>query len=305
MSLSVGYYPKDLVESLQEGGDVLGVVGFGGGAHAAAALTVPIAAQGGLVEVWRGGRVTAGRVGDVTCADDGQWLFAAIAVDAGRDIETAAYAAYRELLAVLDARGYPHLVRVWQYFSGINDKEEELERYRRFNRGRHAALAGYLAAGRHRPAATAIGCDGDGLYLYALARRTPGAPIENPRQISAFHYPPDYGPQPPDFTRAMRVDGDCRYLFISGTAAIVGHASHHAGDADAQCRETVRNLDAVLQAGGLAAPRIEAIKVYVRPGQAVPRLPDPWGKAPTLVLASAICRAELLVEIEALAVDCA
>lgn len=282
---------------------MLGVIGFGGGEQAAVTLDVPMAGAGSLYEVWRGGLTSAGRAGSVSYAEDGQWLFASVAMTARPGIEEAAFSAYTELLAVLAARGYPHLIRVWQYFSGINDEEENLERYRRFNRGRHAALKDYLATGRRRPAATAIGCAGDGFYLYALARRQPGTPIENPRQVPAFCYPSDYGPQPPDFTRAMRVDGDCAYLFISGTAAIVGHASHHPGNAEAQCHETLCNLDAILAAGGLKTPRVAAVKVYVRPGERPPHLVPPWAGAPQLVLASAICRAELLVEIEAFVVD--
>ncbi|MDA8390174.1 MAG: pteridine-dependent deoxygenase [Gammaproteobacteria bacterium] len=302
MPLLVGYYPKDTLESLRAGGDVLGVVGFGGGAQTAATLDVPMAGGDGLYEVWRGGRTSAGRVGRVSYAEDGEWLFASVAVTTQPGVEEAAFAAYTELLAALAARGYPHLIRVWQYFSGINDEEENLERYRRFNRGRHAALKGYLARGLRRPAATAIGCAGDGFYLYALARRQAGMPIENPRQVPAFRYPPDYGPQPPDFTRAMRVNGDKAYLFISGTAAIIGHESHHAGNAAAQFDETLRNLEAILAAGGLTAPRVAAVKVYMRPGGRPPPLPQPWGDAPLLVLTSAICRAELLIEIEALVV---
>ncbi len=55
-------------------------------------------------------------------------------------------------------------------------------------------------------------------------------------------------------------------LAISGTAAVVGHASAHAGDIDAQLAETLRNLETLLDTGGM--PRgfgpHAPLKVYVR-----------------------------------------
>src|SRR3546814_12468443 len=55
------------------------------------------------------------------------------------------------------------------------------------------------------PAATAIGrCDDARVVqVYWLAARTPGMPVENPRQVSAYRYPRQYGPQQPSFARAM------------------------------------------------------------------------------------------------------
>jgi hypothetical protein len=55
------------------------------------------------------------------------------------------------------------------------------------------------------PAATCIGrFDGvRRLQVYWLAAREAGLPLENPRQVSAFRYPRQYGPQSPSFSRAL------------------------------------------------------------------------------------------------------
>ena len=78
-------------------------------------------------------------------------------------------------------------------------------------------------------AATAIGLPSppDQLHVHWLATKQPGIAIENPRQVSAFAYPRDYGPVAPGFSRAMLLPGDTPLLLISGTASIVGHASQH------------------------------------------------------------------------------
>jgi chorismate lyase/3-hydroxybenzoate synthase len=97
---------------------------------------------------------------------------------------------------------------------------------------------------------------------------------------------------------------------ISGTASIVGHASQHEEDLDAQLRETLTNLDALLQRaqpdGQLASARLDRnslVKAYVRyrdDAAVVERtlLDRLGGAVPILILAADICRSELLVEIE-------
>ena len=57
-----------------------------------------------------------------------------------------------------------------------------------------------------------------------------------------------YGPHAPGFARAMRAPTHSPQVYISGTAAIVGHASHHGEDFAAQLDETLTNLDSLLTA---------------------------------------------------------
>ena len=63
----------------------------------------------------------------------------------GVSLEQTTYDAYRRLLGELQELGYPHLWRAWNYFPGINEDEEGLERYQRFTVGRYQAFAEMLA----------------------------------------------------------------------------------------------------------------------------------------------------------------
>jgi enamine deaminase RidA (YjgF/YER057c/UK114 family) len=138
-------------------------------------------------------------------------------------------------------------------------------------------------------------------------------PIENPRQISAYAYPADYGPRSPTFSRASvcRI-GDDDVLFLSGTASIVGHRTVHPGDVVAQTRETVRNIEAMIAEANRVAPQAGftlgnlCYKVYVRHpadvGAIREALQRSLGASARLIFLRAdICRQDLLVEIEATA----
>ena len=84
--------------------------------------------------------------------------------------------------------------------------------------------------------------------MYCLSARQPGSPLENPRQVSAWRYPRQYGPQAPSFARGMlAAPGSSLPLLLSGTASVVGHATLHGEDTLRQLEETFANLDAGLQ----------------------------------------------------------
>lgn len=266
-------------------------------------IVVPLpAADGGapLSEHWRAAQpVRHGRDGRFGWAEDGAHLAFRLTTQAGdsRHMEQAAERAYCELVALLRARGYPHPLRIWNYFDDVTGGQGEDQRYRRFCVGRHQALA---APGfeRRLPAATVIGSRAPGFVLYGLAAREPGEPVENPRQISAFRYPREYGPRSPSFSRALRVGGR---LYVSGTAAVVGHATRHAYDTRGQCAEMLTNLGALLdQAGG--AWRAELLRLYVRRASdaalAVESVRAAWPAAALQTLQGDICRQDLMVEIE-------
>ncbi len=122
------------------------------------------------------------------------------------------------------------------------------------------------------PAACALGSPaGSPLSIYFLAARRPPKMIENPRQTSAYHYPPKFGRHRPIFSRAC-VWGEpgSGQLFVSGTASIVGHETIHRGDVVAQTRETMVNIGALLEeanrvvgSGRYSVAGLK-LKVYVR-----------------------------------------
>ena len=270
-------------------------------------------------EVWRANApVRCGREpgpaeagGDIAWATDGELLFGAIEVDeAAIGIAAAARHAYARAIAFVQASGTPHLLRIWNYLDAITLGEGDTERYREFCVGRAQGLGDFDVT--RLPAATAIGrCDGQRVVqVYWLAARTPGTPVENPRQVSAYRYPRQYGPQSPSFARAMLPPSDRMPLLLSGTAAVVGHASQHAGELQAQLEETFRNFDALIGAAQGHRPELPAhfgpstrLKVYVRDAHDLPQVARAldlrFGDAvPRVLLHAAICRRELAVEID-------
>lgn len=233
--------------------------------------------------------------------------------DTRTDPAQLAEQAYRQLLAASAAHGCPRLLRAWNFLPEINRGEGDEERYRRFCLGRAAALE---AAGIDAPelcAGTAIGGDDPHMRIMLLCGATPGINIENPRQVSAYHYPRIYGPRSPSFARATALvssDGPA-LLMISGTASVVGHESVHGGDLDGQIEEIRLNLDALLETsaarlGRSALARFGSdslIRVYVREATDWPRIAQRfagiWPGVPLVGLRGDICRADLLLEVEA------
>lgn len=313
-------YDARAAHAVLDDAHVLAAIGFGDGApdhDDPRWLRVRLPVHGAApLEVWRSDRVVErGRDGDLAWAHDGALQFGALEIEeaAGDDaLGLAAQAAYRRLLAFTAARGYPHLLRVWNYLDAITDGDGDDERYKRFCLGRGRGLGG--AVDGPLPAATAIGrprpaAPGARLQVYWLAARTPGTPVENPRQLSAYRYPRQYGPQPPSFARAMLAPGDVP-LLLSGTASIVGHESRHAHCVLAQVDETLANFDSLLAAARAHRPDLPArfgagsrLKVYVRDAAdldavaaALDARLDP--AVPRIVLHASVCRRELRVEID-------
>jgi chorismate lyase/3-hydroxybenzoate synthase len=262
------------------------VVAFG--EPVAGALTVPLRTlgAGAHVEEWE-------------CGDD--LLFGSVVVSEAEPLEEHARQAYARLIGDVRAAGYPYFVRMWNYLGGINDHDREAERYQLFCAGRHDA---FVAAGYHHdvdlPAASAVGMRGRGLVTYFLAAREPGVQVENPRQVAAYRYPPEYGRKSPSFSRAT-VWKD--RVFVSGTSSVRGHATVHAGDVAAQLDETLQNIEAVLAQTGRTTSNVISAKTYIR-------RPDDYdliaarldGLLPSnLYLQADICRADLLLEIECVA----
>jgi chorismate lyase/3-hydroxybenzoate synthase len=311
--LEVGYERIDPARVLARP-DTLAVIRFGGAAAPAGdprLIQVPLEVLHGpaeVLETWRvDGPVRHGRDGALAWAQGGGYLMASLVVPetgpaGARD---AAARGYRQLLAALATHGHPYMLRAWNYLADINRGDGEQERYRHFTIGRAEGIHGLPA--EDFPAATAIGRrDGrNDLVVYALAGREPGRPVENPRQVSAYRYPRQYGPVPPSFARGMRLATRPPTLLISGTASVVGHESLH-DQVEPQARETLRNLDALVQAAGLG-PRMDParslLKAYVRHAADAPALAAILGEAGLpddrlLLLHGDICRADLLLEID-------
>jgi chorismate lyase/3-hydroxybenzoate synthase len=239
------------------------------------------------------------------------YAMVALRVAENGDVEKAAQSAYERLITCVRPSAHPYMLRIWNYFGGINAGDGDSERYRRFCVGRAAGVDGRF--NDPPPAATAIGASAsDGfLQVVALCARTPAIALENPRQTPAWRYPREYGPVSPGFSRGALLDADTAQprLLASGTASIVGHVSQHADDVAAQLSESVGNLEALLAEGSARAQRefslagCEALRVYLRDPADLARAQAavagtalPGGRV--LYLHGDVCRRELSVELE-------
>jgi enamine deaminase RidA (YjgF/YER057c/UK114 family) len=124
----------------------------------------------------------------------------------------------------------------------------------------------------------------------------------------------DY-PKPSSFSRGLRLDiGNAVILLISGTASIDEHGnSVHVGDFRAQMRRTLYNITGLLESEGATWKDIVRTTCYIRDierdyeafneertaffeKQGLDPLPASTG------VQAILCRPELLIEIEAIAV---
>jgi chorismate lyase / 3-hydroxybenzoate synthase len=268
--------------------NVLGVVGFekppvidGAQVPITASMTPSLGTNGNLCEVWRvagaevrlsNGAAKRSRVHYRFCQE---LLFGSITIEeraidaedaagaAGGDRDSGALIkatelAYEEIFRVLEETEHRHLIRIWNYLPEINRDAGGDERYRLFNSARQLAFrkSGQATVGTV-PAASALGSPaGSPISIYFLAARQQPKMIENPRQTSAYHYPPKFGRHSPIFSRACVLNESAgTSLFVSGTASIVGHETIHQGDVGAQTRETMANINALLkEANRVAGP---------------------------------------------------
>jgi len=276
-------------------------------------IDMPVLGASAVLEVWLSEQpVVRDDAQGIAAARNDEVLFGCVEIEQQESLDASTYLAYSRIFDFIDSREYGHLLRVWNYFPGINHDSGGLERYRRFCRGRHEA---FVAKGRlvadDAPAACALGTRSGPLVVYFLAARRAGKRVENPRQLSAYHYPEQYGPRSPTFSRAMLASASPdALLFISGTAGIVGHETQHVGNAAEQARETVANVLAVIAEAREAGLRFAesggrlSAKAYLRCPEFLPIVRDAlargFGPATEMVFLQAdICRTDLLLEIEA------
>ncbi len=275
------------------------------------AAPLPPAAGGARFEIWTTNTPCRPRgVGPVVGASGDDFAFGAVTLDepGATSLEAAVETAYSHIFDFVDELGLGPPIRFWNYLTSIVDEERGMERYRRFNIGRHQAFAERLRQ-RLPPVASCVGGRAGASVIYFLAAREPARALENPRQVAAYDYPSAYGPRSPCFSRAsIHTLGHIETLLISGTASITGHETRHSGDLRRQIDETFENLGALLGVAGTAALAAQgaqwSIKVYLHDPAArdlvEAAVAAQFGAtARCLFLCGELCRTDLLVEIEA------
>jgi chorismate lyase/3-hydroxybenzoate synthase len=264
---------------------------------------------------WYRGDVLHKRAGDIRIAECEDYALVILhREDAPREqFREVAHAAYRDLLEAVQVTSHGHLVRIWNYFSDINAGDGDAEKYRQFSIGRAEAFDEVGLFDTSVPAGTAVGSAGGGLCVVALVSKHHFVPAENPRQVSAYRYPRQYGPKSPKFARGGCVATQDHHLFlISGTASIIGHETVHPYETHLQIDETLHNLEHLARAlsdapGG--GPQLELdtdsiLRVYLRDPDDLDRVADRLRAhlgsidRNVVFLRADICRRELMVEID-------
>lgn len=258
------------------------------------------------------GRVRGGELNAAGFASDDELLIGELKLSEidQNGIKRTVAEAYKRLVELVPASGYPYVLRVWNYFSGINDGAGDHERYKLFCSGRVRGLGSHWDSGE--PAATVIGRPHPSrwFHLLWLASKTPGQAIDNPRQTRPRDYPRAYGPEAPRFSRGTLWQSKRgAVLFASGTAAVVGSDSRHEGDLAQQFAETERNLYTLLSEAAARVNRPARFDdgsvfiAYVRDETAQFRvqrmMKAAFPNSQVMIVAGEVCRPELLLEIEA------
>ena len=313
-SLDVVWTRPDSIDSL----NVLGGFGFGkptsGLPKTFAWIDMALlgSEDASAIECWCTAKpVSRGSSGSIEYAVTDDYVFGTVSYPDNSVLDETTEKAYLELLNFLSDNGFSSVWRLWNHIRDINADESGLERYRRFNLGRQAAFdkAEKLINGR-MPAASAVGTKSGLLIIGFLAGKSSPQLIENPMQVSAYNYPPEYGPQSPSFSRAAMVAvGANELLLISGTASIVGHKSMHVGKPYEQTVTALGNIKTLAEAAqGRPLEAFDIAKfyyrVYVRNLSDFPLIERAFtdffaGNSVAHYVQADICRSDLLVEIEA------
>ena len=234
---------------------------------------------------------------------------------ASEDFQLLTYKAYCEIYECLQRASSIHLLRTWNFFPQITDKDSQhlpQNRYEVFCHGRLKAMQDSGIKTKVYPAATVIGSHDNNLQIYFLASDAPGTAVENPRQTSAYHYPVKNNHTQPLFSRGLlKTWGQRTHFYVSGTASIVGHETLHVEDVCAQLNESINNVETlVAHANDKHHTQLNAqddllyMKVYIRHRQDVAHINQVLAarlsnNTPRALLLGDMCRENLLVEIEA------
>ncbi len=320
-TLQASYEEEPVKHWLNRGEDVLAVFEFGRSPlESTDPRHVPVALKQldspGMVEVWRcAGPIKTGNWDRLRFAQGEQLTMGHIALDLRETgaMRESSRLAYDILQTYLLQSPHQWPLKIWNYIPGINQGTGDEELYRQFCLGRADAVLIDPGDRPPLPAATAIGSPGDepALQVYFLAAALPGLDVENPRQVSAWRYPRQYGPRSPLFSRGtiLRLNGSQQFL-ISGTASVVGHQTHHENQVANQLSESLRNVRSLLEEGHRLTGDSHAqldnqglLKVYIRNREDFDLVrqtleAEAPGEIPRIYLEGDICRENLLTEID-------
>lgn len=238
---------------------------------------------------------------------------------------------FHTLAGILQTEQMPvsSILRQWNYIEKIVAIETDgHQHYQDFNDARSCFYQpGRWANGY--PAATGIGTEWGGVGIDVDAFFTTHQvhlvkAVDNPLQVSAHAYSQQVllgekdaqflNKTTPKFERAKAVwQGDSGFVYISGTAAIRGEKSLQGVGISEQALTTLDNIDYLISAGNLRSSgipvqengKIACFRVYVKRREDMEEARAVIGKQypgmPAVYTLTDVCRSELLIEIEGLA----
>jgi enamine deaminase RidA (YjgF/YER057c/UK114 family) len=242
--------------------------------------------------------------------------------------------AFRQIHQILTEEGmeFSDIIRQWNYIEQITETLDEhnspSQHYQIFNdvRSKYYQLSDFKNG---FPAATGIGMDFGGIIIDAIAARFEDensiVAIKSPVQFDAYTYSKDvlaennamsdFCRTTPKFERAkILTPSGKKWILISGTAAISGQASDNQFSAEHQTEMTIQNILRLISVENIAKhgissnekASIQSLRVYVKYRKDISNVKavciKHFAELPIIYVVADICRPELLVEIEGVAV---
>ena len=217
-----------------------------------------------------------------------------------------------------------NIIRQWNYIGHITGIEHNSQNYQEFNneRARFYSTSGWVNG---YPAATGISMDIRAVIVSAIAVKyhdnSTVFPLNNSLQLAAHCYTESVlgesaRKETPKFERAKLIlSGKSASCFISGTAAILGEKSLNKYDVENQTLQTIELIRHLISAENLKENGIDFsgklkivhLRVYVKLATDFDKvrrvLEAEWPGVLAFYVCAGVCREELLVEIEGLAVS--
>lgn len=249
-------------------------------------------------------------------ADCGKFLFAGgfHGDVVGEGMAQQSTEVFRQVSDLLEKECFPinSIIRQWNYIEQITGFDETSQHYQIFNNARSSYYAKTTWENGY-PAATGIGANLGGLLIdldaalfskpdcYATA-------IDNKLQVAAHAYSDDVleaahsKKTTPKFERAKSMTfGGRKLIYVSGTAAIRGEESLTGVGLERQLHITMENIAELI-----GAAKLKMLRVYLKDKsfyKEAERLLDAYGlNIPISYMWADVCRDELLIEIEGIAV---
>jgi enamine deaminase RidA (YjgF/YER057c/UK114 family) len=227
---------------------------------------------------------------------------------------------------------FSDIVRQWNYIEQITETHDQenspSQHYQIFNdvRSKYYQRSDFKNG---YPAATGIGMDFGGIIIDMIAAKFEQeksiVAVKSPVQLDAYTYTKevlaensamcDFCRTTPKFERAKILNTSAKkWILISGTAAISGQDSTNQMSARLQTEMTIQNIlrlisEENIKIDGVSAGQkanIQSLRVYVKYKKDIPQVKETcleyFPQLPILYVIADICRPELLVEIEGLAV---